>query len=392
MRYGSSRPGVFMTWQQGDWAILSGHGLCSVVDLLGGDGVVVRVDSATERLSGEEACRRLRRPVDRDRACALLRRVQEAPPDRRPWKERLANAKRVIVQGSPEELATTTGQFIGIFNPTFQEQNWRVKLENVLLPEIAHVLGVPPSDLRTRVRRVLDDERTAGPNQAVRPSSSDGPQVAGHVWLGAFAIRGAMVLGQPNYLGADHDLIEQHNLMLPARPGTWHAFRRMSRTGDPPRFVVVHDGALADAEYMEELARPLGKLLVPDGVAAVMDAVMRAKEEVRTATRNRGVPEGVCFPWGMAGGLHAPGAAQVLGIRTGGTLSWVCIDFVEEDDSDLPTDVSALPAGPPEHHDEEDEDDLTDVEAVIPVEPPPEDEDDEDLPTAPQGAGLPEAD
>jgi hypothetical protein len=254
-----------------------------------GEGVLVDLEKAKD----PTVVRALISKVEAERRLALL--LDTTPdPDTSTAKERAVERRRTLVRGTDEQKLTLLRRaYVAPFASAPGEIEM---LEEQVLPEIGHVLGMPsripgrPSpELVAKLHAAHAEHGTFAKSALPRPSETplaapkDPWARAGHHYVGTFTLEGdALIAGDPVYVTSKHDEPGKDvtkNIRIAATPGRWLCYSELDSdadgTGDDLSFIAVHESAQKDFDGARKKATLAARLWVDSGEMSVIDSAVR---------------------------------------------------------------------------------------------------------------------
>jgi hypothetical protein len=252
-----------------------------------GEVVLVELEKARD----PTVVRALISKAEAERRLALL--LDTTPnPDTRTAKERAVEQHRTLVRGTDEQMLTLLHR--AYVSPFVSAPGEIDMLEEQVLPEIAHVLGMPsripgrPSpELVAKLHAAHAEHGTFAKSALPHPSEpplaapKDPWVLAGHHYVGTFTLEGdALVAGDPVYVTSKHDEPGKDvtkNLRLAATAGRWLCYSELDSDGkgDDLSFIAVHESAQKDFDGARKKATLAAKLWVDSGEMSIIDSAVR---------------------------------------------------------------------------------------------------------------------
>lgn len=280
-------------------------------------GIVFEPSGERRKVRFEEAEKRLRRPYERATADKILKTLSSETdvPDDRGWGDRYVELQRVVRKGTPLQQAALLHTLYRLPSPLQASQEKTLQqFEDVLLPELAHVLGQTVETLRTQLHRGQPAFGITAPARnetEVAPPSSVPTGWKLETSFRSFGTK--LVVGDA--IGSEHDAETSQTpeaarrvLVVEAAAGVWHALSRELEDGWEYR--VVHELQLMGFGAAGTKAMSLGDIRLEGGTFLVADAEVRDDRGYQRAFA-RGDLRARAFS-GSAGGAET---REVLGYR-----------------------------------------------------------------------------
>jgi len=222
-----------------------------------------------------------------ERRLALL---EDTTPvtDTRPAKDRYVELTRTLARGTDlQKLALLRAAYASTFaaRPRSMEIYY---LEEEVLPELAHVLGIAQDKLAEKLHAVHAQRGTYSSAAKPRPAEPDPvpPKdpwgITGHAYVGTFTLDGdSLIAGDPVYVTSKDDESPQDvtkNVRISATAGRWLCYLELD-PADPNdvtlSFIAIHDSARKQFVGARRKAAAVAKLWVDSGRMAVVDTAIR---------------------------------------------------------------------------------------------------------------------
>lgn len=310
-------------FQPGEVIVVRGVGL-GRVEAHTGDGVRVQGLSAGGA-SEVHAATALRKVMSSAEADAVLRTLSQrhGDPDPRPWGPQYADLQRALRHGTPPEQAAILQRLYRLTAPGLPQERALSQLDDLLLAELAHVLGRRASELR----HTLHEGQPAFP--VVAPDRDETSAVApletppaGFGEPSAFRVFSArLAIGDFPGEGGERLDVQVEN-------GEWFGV-----VDDDEGFLhlVGTRSAMAQSETLRGQLQPLGTVNVEGGAVHLLDGEVCGDRRFIRALGN-----GEALGRGYLAGVGGDGAVSVAGARAvpGGPVVLLAINFDDEADAD----------------------------------------------------------
>jgi hypothetical protein len=271
-----------MGYSNGDFVVCRGTGLVKV-QRLERDGSVTLQLAAEEvlELSAEDADKRLRACVDKPTAEKLVALIgkKEGKPDARPWGEHYIEIQKALRKGDARPLAERLQVLLRASAPLPSTvERALVAVEDALLPELAHALGLPLKKLKTRLRNgtpafAYQDQEPSTVQAVVAPPEKlpKGWEYLGHFNLSSGKLAaGEVVEPDPEATFAGKSL--KLSVTLKARRGAWWAIKPK---GKEWAGIFLHREAGGGVERWLKAAKEVATVSLEHDTFCVLDAELR---------------------------------------------------------------------------------------------------------------------
>lgn len=319
-------------FKPGDLVVYPGQGLGKIVgvqEVAGKRFLMLELEGRGMRmgLPEELAPSTLRTPMSKDEAeaaLALLRSDEEIEPDMRAWPYRQRDAYKTLARGPQSARVQVLHQlYRSPFAPRFGEQKLLFMYEDVVLPELAAVLGQDPDTLKVELRRlqpVFKEGAQLRPDEPVAaPRFPPGPfELPGFTYYGSFRVDARLAIGEPgSTLSAEQpeEIEERHGLLLEMKPGLYLAFREQTAEGEPRSLVAVHESKGNSFLTLLHDAREVSRVIVEGGRVCFLDAGVRNDPDIVDELEFPLFPDALIKDRGVAASTGRNGIFPVLVAR-----------------------------------------------------------------------------
>lgn len=217
-----------------------------------------------------------------ERFVATLRSTDVEPDDRH-GAYLTRDLMRVLAKGTfAEQVAMLHRLYGSRYKPSYGDRRRLAFLEVVIVPELAHVLGLDADALTQDLHaahHAFDAGAPERPDEPPleRPSYSSPIAMPGLDYIGPFDVQSReLVIGEWTESTSDQpaDVSPRYCTIVAAHPGTWHAFLQLDED-DLIGLVAVHADAVRDIETLSHDAADVAVLMVHGGAMAIIDRAVR---------------------------------------------------------------------------------------------------------------------